>query len=419
MVRPRPGVIVHLFARASRVQRKRAILTIAAIAWGTLALLLLLAFGEGLKRQMTKGNQGMGTDLAIMWPGQTSVPYEGLPEGRPVRPRIEDVDLVRERVDGLAGVLGELRTWQVSLSYGRKTINGRVTGTSPNYGEMRNHIPRRGGRFINALDVKLRRRVIFLGNEVAEEIFGDEDPVGKMLLVSQVPYTVIGVMQEKMQMGTYGGPDATNTVIPISTYKAHFGSDRLEVLVVKPDHPAKMDRVVEQVHEVLGAKYRFDPGDEEVFGVWDTVEGSKIMRNIMLGIQMFLGVIGALTLIVGGVGVANIMYAVVKERTREIGVMMALGARRNWIVGSLLLEGATFTLFGGLVGIMMAVGVLAGVGLLPLEDNDALQFLGKPTLSLPIAVAIAGLLGTIGILAGYFPARRAASIDPAETLRYE
>jgi putative ABC transport system permease protein len=416
---PRPGVGLHLFARSSRVQRKRAVLTIAAIAWGSLALLLLLAFGEGLKRQMAKGGAGMGSDLAIMWPGETSLPYQGLPEGRAVRPRIEDVALVRARVDGLSGVLGELRRWQVSFTYGEKTINGRVTGTSPNYGEMRNHIPRPGGRFLNPVDIKLRRRVIFLGNEVAEEIFGKEEPVGKTLLLNQVPYTVIGVMQKKMQMGTYGGPDESNTVIPMTTYKAQFGTDRLEVLVVKPERPELMDAVLGRVHDVLGAKYRFDPEDEEVFGVWDTVKTSEVMRNMSFGIQLFLGIIGALTLMIGGVGVANIMYAVVKERTREIGVMMALGARRSWIVGSLLLEGAVFTLAGGAVGIGMATGIIAAVGLLPLDQNEALQFLGKPTLSLPIALSISALLGGIGVLAGYFPARRAASIDPAQTLRYE
>jgi putative ABC transport system permease protein len=180
-----------------------------------------------------------------------------------------------------------------------------------------------------------------------------------------------------------------------------------------------MDAVLERVHEVLGAKYRFDPGDEEVFGVWDTVETSKVIRNMSIGIQLFLGIIGALTLMIGGVGVANIMYAVVKERTREIGVMMALGARRGWIIGSLLLEGAVFTLAGGAIGTGMAVAVIWAAGLLPIDQNEALQFLGKPTLSLPIAVSISALLGGIGILAGYFPARRAASIDPAQTLRYE
>jgi putative ABC transport system permease protein len=140
---------------------------------------------------------------------------------------------------------------------------------------------------------------------------------------------------------------------------------------------------------------------------------------MMLGIQIFLGIIGALTLTVGGIGVANIMYAVVKERTREIGVKMALGARASWVTGPIVLEGLVYTVLGGLVGLLMAVSAVTLLGLAPTEGSAAIEFLGKPTLSLPIGLATATILGSIGLLAGYFPARRAARIDPAETLRYE
>jgi len=143
------------------------------------------------------------------------------------------------------------------------------------------------------------------------------------------------------------------------------------------------------------------------------------MGKIMLGIQIFLGIIGGLTLFIGGIGVANIMYAVVKEGTHEIGVQMALGARTSWITGPFVLQGLVYTLIGGLAGIALAIVFIVLLGMVPVEGNQALEFLGKPTLSWQIAAATAALLGTIGILAGYFPARRAAMIDPAETLRYE
>ena len=149
------------------------------------------------------------------------------------------------------------------------------------------------------------------------------------------------------------------------------------------------------------------------------VEGQKMGAKILLGLELFFGIIGGLTLIIGGVGVANIMYAVVKERTKEIGVKMAMGARRRWITGPFILEGLVYTLVGGLFGALIAIVLVTLLGLIPSEGNDVLEFLGKPTLSWPIGAATVAILGTAGLLAGYFPARRAASIDPATTLRYE
>ena len=146
---------------------------------------------------------------------------------------------------------------------------------------------------------------------------------------------------------------------------------------------------------------------------------SQINRNVVLGLQLFLGIIGVLTLIIGGVGVANIMYAVVKERTREIGVKMALGARTAWITGPFVLEGLVYTLLGGAAGMFLALLIVTLLGFVPIEKNEVLEFLGRPTLSPTIGLVTAGVLGLIGTLAGYFPARRAASIDPAATLRYE
>jgi putative ABC transport system permease protein len=420
MKRPRPGVAILLFLRSARLQRRRAILTVSAIAWSSLSLLLLLAFGEGLKREVYRGTVGLGSNLAVIWGGETSRPWKGLGPGRRIRPVVDDIDLLRERVTGAEAIVGELQNYRVSMSFGATTVNGTVVGTSPEYGDIRNHFPRPGGRFIDPLDEQRKRRVIFLGDELAEDIFGKEtEPVGKTLLVSQVPYTVIGVMKKKLQTGNYGGPDEKHAVIPITTFRVQFGWNILNDIVVKPESPERMSEVLAGTARVLGAKYGFDPEDRHALSVWNTVKSSRLMLRILEGVQLFLGFIGCLTLVMGGVGVANITTAVVKERTQEIGVKMALGARRGWIVGPLVLESLAYTVFGGILGTLPAVGIIALVRSIPEGGMDALRFLGKPALSPGIGVAAALTLGLVGLLAGYVPARRAASIDPALTLRYE
>jgi putative ABC transport system permease protein len=413
------GVIFNLFLTSSRLQRKRAVLTVASIAWGSVALLLLLAFGQGLKNQLSVANKGMGTSIAVVWPSETTKVWQGLPAGRPVRCVPEDVALVKERVPLLDGAIGEFVTWGTNFTYGKKTVNAQLIGTEAAYGDLRNHVPKPGGRFLNEQDIELRRRVAFLGDELAHDVFGDADPVGKQLLINQMPYTVVGVLEKRLQMGTYGGPDKNHAVIPITTFQAQIGRKYLNNLVVRAADPTTMKAALDEVRKVLAGKYGFDPEDDRAVRNWDTVEGQKIMRNILLGIQIFLGVIGGLTLMIGGVGVANIMYATVKERTREIGVKMALGARPAWITGPLLLEGLAYTILGGLLGLLVAMAIIIGLSFLPTEGNEALQFLGKPTLSPAVGLISAGILGVIGLFAAYFPARRAAGIDPAQTLRYE
>lgn len=412
-------VVFNLFLSSSRLQRKRAVLTIASIAWGSVALLLLLAFGQGLRNQLTVANRGMGTSIAVIWASETTKTWQGLPPGRSIHFLPEDVALIKDRVPLLDGAIGEFVTWGTNFTYGNKTVNAQLIGTEAAYGDLRNHVPKPGGRFLSDDDIALRRRVVFLGGELAHDVFGETDPVGKQLLINAMPYTVIGVLEKRLQMGTYGGPDKNHAVIPITTFQAQIGRKYLANMVVRAADPKMMKTALADLRKTMAAKYDFDPEDDRAIRSWDTVEGQKVMGNILLGIQMFLGIIGGLTLMIGGVGVANIMYATVKERTREIGVKMALGARSSWITAPLLLEGLAYTIFGGLLGLLVATGIIIGLRFVPTDGNEALQFLGKPTLSPAVGLISAGILGVIGLTAAYFPARRAAGVDPAETLRYE
>jgi len=411
------ALVFRLFRADLAHQRKRIALTVLAIAWGTLSIVLLLSFGEGLKRSFAKGSRGMGEGIGVVWGGATTKAYMGLPSGRTIRIREEDAPMLRQRIPEIAALSVEFAR-RIPVAVGTKIVNVRVRGVDPEFGELRNLHPQPGGRFLDAPDVVEKRRVVFLGDEIARDLFGSEDVVGRTLQISQSTFTVIGVQQKKIQMGMYNGPDSNQATIPATTFKAMLTDAGIENLVYRPVSLAAGDTAKAEIYRVMGTKYHFDPEDTRSLGIWDTREGQRITDNIALGIQLFLGIIGCLTLLVGGMGVANIMYAVVKERTREIGVKMALGAKARQVMTPFVLEALLMTVAGGVVGTAVSLGLVFGIAALPLK-GEAFDLLGRPTFSPAIAGATAAILGTIGSLAGYFPARRAASVNPAVSLRYE
>jgi len=412
-------LIFRLFLRDLKKQKKRITLTIMAIAWGTISILLLLSFGEGMKRSLNKAQHGLGEDIVIMWGGQTSIPYQGLGKGRRIRFTDEDVELLKKRVSGIESISGEYVRWGASLTYKKNTVSERVTGVYPSFEDMRAHYAEIGGRFIDDPDMENRRRVIFLGNELKKRLFGEEeDAIGKIITVNNIPFTVIGVMVKKMQMGMYGGPDWDKSTIPSTTFKAIFGHKYLNDIVYKPKDPTKAEEVKQEIQKVLGAKYKFDPKDDKALSLWDVIEGQKIFDKVLLGFHIFMGIIGGMTLLIAGVGVANIMYVAVKERTREIGIKMALGAKRFHIMSQFILESLLIAVLGGGLGIVASVIIVEIWGAIPVQA-DWMQWIGKPVISMEIAVITAVILGTIGIVSGIFPSRKAASVNPVESLRYE
>jgi len=400
----------HLL-RDMRGQKLRTFLTTCGIIWGTVAVSLLLAFGQGLHDKVMRDMRGLGEAIVIAWPSVTSIPHEGMGKGRRIRMTEDDIGLIRARCRGLLGISSETRE-ELTLRWQAKTVTADVAGVSPVFADLRNLVPSPGGRFINPLDEKGRRRVAFVGDKIAGEIFGGADPVGETVTLGNSPFTVVGVLRHKEQDSNYSGRDENVVFIPGSTLRTLTGRTTINNFIFKAARSTDTDRVKERVLGIMAKRYRFDPSDKEAMPMWDTTEMFQFFDTFMLAFKLFLGIVGSLTLVVGGIGVSNIMNVVVEERTREIGIKMALGARRSFILSQFLLESLLVTAAGGAIGLLLAGAICLAVSSAGLQE-----FIGTPVISARVALLTTSILGFIGLLAGYFPARDAADMDPVIAMK--
>ncbi|MFZ2491501.1 MAG: ABC transporter permease [Thermoanaerobaculia bacterium] len=396
--------------RDVRSEKLRTFLTVFGIVWGTVAISLMLAFGTGLHKNMIKATAGLGDRIVIAWPGLTSMPFEGLGKGRRLRVTEEDIEAVKTDVQGLRAMSGEYMT-SMRLDYGTKTMSVDISGVTSEFGAMRSLVPAAGGRFINPIDDAGQRRVIFLGDELKKTIFGEADAIGKVILLNQSPFQVVGVMVEKLQDSSYSGRDKEKAFIPSSTFRSLTGAKYVNNMVFQAKVTGETKNVSEQLRVSFGKRLRFDSSDKEAMSMWDTTEQFAFFDIFMLSFNAFLGLIGVLTLIVGGIGVSNIMNVVVEERTREIGIKMALGAKQGWILRQFLMETMLVTLFGGAIGFAIAIGVCT------VFPSSLAEYVGTPVVSPVVALLTATALGLVGLAAGYFPARDAANLDPVVAMK--
>jgi putative ABC transport system permease protein len=403
---------IKQFLHDLRSQKLRTLLTLVGLAWGTVTVICLLAFGYGLQKHQEEEFAGLGDNLVIMWASRTSKPYMGYPKGRGYMFHTEDEDLLRRNIPEMQFVTGEFQRGNVTVVNGRKSKLIQTHGVNPDYSPVRNIVPEPGGRFFNGTDMTEKRRVAFLGNELRDELFGEGvDVVGQAIIVDGVPFTIIGIMKKKRQDSSYSGPDADKVFMPATTFQTKYGDPYLDNIVWRARDLTVHKKVKDQVYEVLGHKYKFDKDDKEAIAMWDTVEGNDFML-FFVAIRWFVGFVGFMTLLVGGIGLANIMYVVVEERTKEIGIKMALGAKKNFVLTGFVFETFLLTAIGGTTGYLVAAGIITIASKMDIED-----YVGIPSLSTVDRLVVVGILGFIGLMASYFPARRAANMNPVQALK--
>jgi putative ABC transport system permease protein len=356
----------------------------------------------------------MGQGIVLFFPSRTTLPWQGFVRGKAVRITPEIVEGIPEKVPGIELISPEFVGGRL-ISYGRKEFRNTVRGVNPQFERMRNTIAVKG-RFIDTEDMAARKRVCFIGDVLATDLFGTDEPVGKAVFIDGVPFTVVGVMGAKQQNSNYNGQrDERCAFIPWTTYSSLYGYKYISNLIYRPLDLTRSKAVTEDIRKHLAKLIGYNPADPDAISVWDTLDFEKSFTTFFMAFTIFLGVIGSFTLLVGGVGVASIMRVVVDERTREIGVKLAVGARRRTILWQFFSESLMIMLLGGLIGFGFAAGAIQATKAFP--AGGFTEFVGIPVLNPLVIVSTVLILLVIGVVAGMIPARTAASTDPIEALR--
>lgn len=403
-----------------RKRRKKAALITFALFWGTLSILLLLAFGQGMSTQFRVSFSGLGETLIMVYGGQTSLEFQGLPKGRQISLYPEDVDFLKEQIPEILRIAPESYSY-LQVSANGKEVNRTVHGTTAEFAIMRTQIPQLGGRFLDADDVALGRKVAFIGWKVAQDLFGAGNSVGRAIVINRVPFLVIGVLKKKLQDSMYNGPDADQIYLPFYAYRQIDNRRRISQIHIQPRDAEQSKLIEARIRTLLGRKNRFNESDPYALSYWNTIENAKEGLAIFKGIEIFLGIIGALTLLIGAVGVTNLMYATAKERTKEIGIKLAIGARRRVIVQQFFLETMFIFAKGTFWGFLTAFNLVHLIRLVPVNyDSFGIEaYLLRPVFSARIFAAYMIILGVLVFFSGIFPALRASKSNPIESLRYE